>query len=121
MVPSIIAKTFELDEYNYYKTHLSIINGVLPHKVRLTERETDVMASILKTAEKYGEEICFSTTGRRILKKEQGLGNAGLTNYLKALEEKGFIIKNNDTYLIAKLVLVNNKQQEYRFKIKLNG
>ena len=107
----IIKKVLELDRFDYFSTHLRIINPVLP--IQLTPKEIEMLANFMSLEGSIAEDR-FGTTGRKIIKEKMGIGNAGVSNYMKSLKQKSFITEDNE---IRPILFPGNEQQLYQFKL----
>lgn len=112
----IISKSISLDSYNYYKKHLYIINPMLP--VQMTDKEIEVLSVFMSFKGDLAKEP-FSTTGRKIVMNKLSLSHGGLSNYIRQLKDKGFIIGKSYLHILPLLIPEPNTQM-YNFKINLN-
>ena len=110
----ILKKQLELSNRDYYKTHLSIINALLP--VKLSPREIDVLSMFMSFNGDLGKDR-FGATAKKFVRKEFNLSHSGLANYMKSLMGKGFIKKEGDSVIILPLLKPNIKYQLYQFKL----
>ena len=81
-------KQLILPEADYYRTHLAIINGVLPAK--LTNREMDVLAGFMRLKGDIKDNP-FSTSGRKIVRDRLGITGSNLSNLLRSLKQKQIV------------------------------
>ena len=113
----IIQKTLVLEKKEYYEKHLMIINSLIP--APLSNMEIKVLSLFMSLEGDLIEHDRFNTQARKIVSKELDISNAGLSNYLKSLKDKGAIITNLDgTLEIIKLLIAEKDEQFYQFKIK---
>lgn len=110
----IIKKTVELKKDKYYEVHLSIINPVLP--VHLTEMEIKVLAAFMALEGDIAGDR-FGTTARKIVREKLNIKFAGLSNYMKSLQEKGFIRQVNNNFVILPMIQPHSTTQHYQFKL----
>ena len=112
----IIKKTLTLSEEDYYTTHLSIINPLLP--IKMTPKEIEVLGTFMSLKGEIAEADRFGTTCKKIVKEKLDLSDGGLGNYIKTLKEKGFIYYNEEGKLsILDVLQADNGSQGYMFKI----
>lgn len=112
----IIKKTLTLSEEDYYTTHLSIINPMLPNQ--LTPKEIEVLGAFMSLKGDIVSSERFGTSCRKIVKKRLTLSDGGLGNYIKSLKEKGFILLNEEGIMyIPRVLFADNDVQGYMFKI----
>lgn len=112
----IIKKALTLSEEDYYTTHLSIINPMLPRQ--LTPKEIEVLGAFMALRGEIASVERFGTTCRKIVKKNLSLSDGGLGNYIKSLKDKGFILLNDEeTMYIPKVLFADRDSQGYMFKI----
>lgn len=112
----VISKSISLDSSDYYKRHLYIINPMLP--IQLTDKEIDVLSTFMSFTGDLAKEP-FSTTGRKIVMEKLSLSAGGLSNYIRQLKEKGFLVGNSYLQILPILVPESNVQI-YSFKIVKN-
>lgn len=98
---------------DYFVQHLKILNAILP--VQLTGTQIEVLSEFMCEPEEYR----FSTAARKKISRKLGLSRAGMSNYLKQLADKGFLVKEEVddklAYTINKLILPLSVEQEYEF------
>ena len=116
---SIIQKVLKLSKEEFYKKHLLIINHLLP--VQMTKKEAEVLAAFISLEGVLGEHK-FSTLGRKLVMEELGLDPGGLGNYLRFFTKNGYITKDAETkeYKITSILIPNDKEQLYQFKLISN-
>lgn len=116
----IIQQAFKLDKDKYYIVHLGILNAILP--VKLTDKELEVLAAFMGLDENIVEDSYFNPVARKKVLKKLELSPAGLSNHLKAMLDKGFLIKNSITNVITikEFLLPEIDGQGYQFKIIKN-
>ena len=113
----IIQKTLVLEKKEYYEKHLEIINALIP--APLSNMEIKVLALFMSLEGDLIDEDRFNGQARKKVCSELGISNAGLSNYLKSLKDKGSIVTNlNGTLEIIKLLNVESEEQFYQFKVK---
>lgn len=115
----LVAKTLMLDKDVYYETHLTIINGVLP--IKLKPMEISVLAAFMALDGDIVNENRFCTSARKIVKEKLSLSDGGLGNYLKSLRDMKFIIERNNVEIILPFLIPDNKEQSYNFKLIRNN
>jgi hypothetical protein len=105
-----------LKDAQYYIYHLSIINPFLP--IELTPKEREVLGTFMSFKGDLAEKDRFGTTFRKEVKKMLTMSDGGLSNHLTSLRSKG-AIKEDLTGIIqiATILLPEEKQQNYQFKI----
>lgn len=105
-----------LKEAQYYIYHLSIINPFLP--VELTPKERIVLGTFMSFKGDLADKDRFGTTFRKEVKKMLTMSDGGLSNHLSSLKSKGAIRGDlNGVIQIAEILLPEDKQQNYQFKI----
>lgn len=115
-----IKKLLNLPKHEYYETHLSIINCIVPQK--LTPMEVKVLAHFM-ALEGDIAQYRFGPSAKKIIMEELNLKPAGLSNHMSQLFEKGFLKKDGQTKLISiqPILLPEKEEQIYRFKLINNG
>lgn len=111
-----IKKLLKLPKLDYYKVHLSLINCILPTKIRMTPKEIEVIAHFM-SLEGDIAAYRFSTTAKKLIREQLDISPAGLSNYMGSLTEKGFINTNNNITQIIPLLVPADKEQVYLFKL----
>ena len=109
----IIKKQLILSPFDYFSTHLKIINPLLP--VHLTPKEIELLANFMMLNGSISEDR-FGSTGKKIIMNKMNIGPAGISNYLRSLKQKGFISGND----ILSVLYPENEQQGYNFKLIKN-
>lgn len=106
-----------LEKVKYYEMHLNIINSLIP--APLANMEIKVLALFMSLEGDLVQEDRFNSEARKKVCKELGISNSGLGNYLKSLKDKGAIITGlTGNSEIVKLLVAENDEQFYQFKIK---
>lgn len=105
-----ITKVLKLSAIEYYNTHLQLINPLLP--VHLTPKEIEILANFMSFSGILAEDR-FGATARKKVKKTMNLSNAGLSNYMRTLKDKGFITSGK----IVPILFPENGSQAYQFKL----
>lgn len=106
-----IAKTLSLEEKEYYKVHIELINALLP--VKLTNKEAEVLA-VFMTFDGTLAQNRFCTTGKKIVREALSLSHQNLSNYINSLRAKGFINKDDQ---ILPLLFPDKNNQTYMIKL----
>jgi DNA-binding MarR family transcriptional regulator len=110
-----VVKTLRLETLDYYKTHLSIINCILP--VKITNKEIEVLALYMYFSKSL-EDDRFGTVTRKLIRERLGITHQGLSNYINSLVEKSFLIVNqNKEMSIFPLLHPNPDNQVYMLKL----
>lgn len=110
-----IVKTLRLETMDYYKTHLSIINCLLP--VKITGKEIEVLALYMHFSKSL-EDDRFGTNTKKLICQTLGLSHQGMSNYIKSLTVKGFL-KVNQKKEITILPLLHPEANEQTYMLKL--
>lgn len=111
-----IIKALQLSKKQYYKTHLLIINNLLP--VQMTPREAEILAAFMSLEGDIKRDP-FGTSGRKLVREIVGVSAGGLGNYLDQLKKKGFIRGANRDLKILPILIPENKIQLYQFKLEV--
>lgn len=114
----IIQKKLELENLYYYLTHLNIVNALLTNK--LTDKEIEILAGFMSLDKKLTESDMFNTFARKIVKESlKGMSSGSLSNHLKAMIDKGFLVKDEITKKISikEFLLPEDDEQGYQFKV----
>jgi hypothetical protein len=100
----------------YYIYHLSIINPFLP--VELTPKEREVLGTFMSFKGELADKDRFGTSFRKEVKSTLTMSDGGLSNHLSSLKNKGAIKEDlNGNIQVASILLPEEKQQNYQFKI----
>jgi hypothetical protein len=114
----VIKKALKLNREDYYKKHLLIINHILP--VQLTYKEAEVLAHFLALDGSIAIDP-FGTSGRKLVREKMKISAGGLGNYLDQLKTKEFIYEDEHKSLkIVPLLIPENKEQFYQFKLEID-
>ena len=116
-MPEII-KVLKLDKRDYYETHLAFLNCILPKK--LTPMEVKVLAAFMSLEGDIGN-VRFGPSAKKIIMSQLDLKPAGLSNYMISLLSKGFLIKKVDNIEILPILLPQEDEQTYKFKLIKNA
>ena len=113
----IIQKSIlQLKGAEYYTYHLSIINPFLP--VELTPKEREVLGTFMSFKGNLASRDRFGTSFRKEVKTMLSMSDGGLSNHISSLKSKGAIKEDlNGSIQIASILLPEEKQQNYQFKI----
>lgn len=109
-----LRKVLRLSKKDFFETHLSLINCLLPKK--MTPMEIKVVAGFMA----LDGDIAlfrFGPSARKIIMKELGLSPAGLSNYIGSLTAKGFLTVTVDVINILPLLIPQQDEQLYLFKL----
>jgi hypothetical protein len=85
-------RVLELEPKEYYLQHLKILNIFLP--IKLTETEMIFLSCFMAIDNPLAEYDRFNTAFRKMVKKEMGIVDAGVTNYIRSLSAKKAIKQN---------------------------
>lgn len=110
----VIQKKVELGHVDYFKTHLSIINPLLPEKHRFTPMEIEVLAHFM-AIEGDLAAYRFGASAKKLVMETLNLKPSGLSNYFRTLLDKQLLRKEGDLYKIWDLLIPETDVQEYRF------
>ena len=113
-----ITKLLRLAKYEYYEMHLSIISPFLPE--RLTTMEIKVLSRFM-ALEGDIAIYRFGSTARKVVKENLELTTAGLSNYMRTLTEKKFLVHNGDLIEILPILFPEKQEQTYMFKLLNEG
>jgi hypothetical protein len=113
-----IKKALSLNKAEYYETHLSVINCILP--VKMTPMEIEVIAAFMGLEGDIAQ-YRFGPSAKKIVMAQKKLSPAGLSNYIRYLTEKGFLTKAGDIVSILPLLIPEQTEQFYLFKFKNTG
>jgi hypothetical protein len=109
-----IRKLLKLPKLEYYRVHLSFINCILPKK--MTPMQLSVLAAFM-SLEGDIAQYRFGPSAKKIVMKELGISPAGLSNYIGDLLEAEFLIKTGDVITIWPLLVPEEVEQIYSFKL----
>lgn len=109
-----IAKTLRLEQKEYYSTHLSIINCLLP--VRITTKEIEVLTLFMCLYGVY-EHDRFGTTAKKIIREALNLSHQSLYNYIASLTKKKMLFIDTKGIHILPILQPDPQQQSYMIKL----
>lgn len=116
-----VSKLLKLGKTDYYETHLSIMNCILPKK--MTPMEIKVLAAFM-SLEGDVALYRFGPTAKKIVMssvkppEKKPLSPAGLSNYIGELLEKGFLEQRGDIIEILPVLIPEPNSQTYRLKLE---
>lgn len=110
-----IAKNVLLESIEYYSTHLSLINCVLP--VKLKPKEIEVLAHFMAFKEDPENER-FSSHNRKIVRNRLNISHGGLSNYINSLRDKKFLTGRGKDVNILPILIPDSAEQTYMFKLR---
>jgi len=119
MIMPEIKKKLELSESQYYYTHLSFINCILPTENRMMDKEMEVLAAFMSLNGDLSSHR-FGRSGKKIVKEKLNLSDSSLSNYIGtsgSLFRKRLILRTGDIITIAPILFPEKDQQVYMFKI----
>ena len=109
-----IGKTLRLEKIDFYTTHLSLINCVLP--VKLKPKEIEVLSHFM--AFEHDPEVArFGSDNRKIVRNRLNISHGGLSNYINSLREKNFLTGKGSAVEVLPLLRPDNNVQTYMFKL----
>lgn len=114
----IIKKALTLDRLDYFEKHLLIINHLLPEQ--MTPMQAKVLAAFMSFTGDLAKDP-FSTLGRKLVREKLTLSPGGLGNYLKQLNDKGFLLTEGEGYKILPILIPESKEQFYQFKLSIKN
>lgn len=110
-----IRKRVLVNRYEYYKTHLYLMNCVLP--VKFAPKEIEVLASFMSLSGDIAKDR-FGTSARKMVKENLNITAAGMSNYIRFLKNKGFLkIGEDGKYTILPILFPEEKEQFYQFRL----
>lgn len=109
-----ILKHLSLHKEKYFETHLSFINCVLPTK--MTPMEIKVVSSFMSLEGELAN-YRFGPTAKKVVMAHLNISPAGLSNYINALLDKGFLIRAGDVLSIFPILVPAPDEQSYVFKL----
>lgn len=110
-----LKKQLKLPKTQYYTKHLTIVNIFLP--VQLTPKEIEVLAAFMSLEGDIADQR-FGTSARKMVMAQLGVKPGGLGNYLKSLQSKGFLIKEEtQKFKILPMLHPTPTTQNYMFQL----
>lgn len=114
----VIRKRIDLlNNEDFIEKYLQIIHLLLP--VQLDKKEIDVLSSFLSLDKSITEDDMFNTFARKKVKDKLSLSSAGLSNYLRTLIDKAYLLKNKQTGTIKVNPIIIPKSNDYEFIINI--
>jgi predicted transcriptional regulator len=108
-------KAVKLSKLDYYKTHLSLANCLLP--IKMTSKEIEVLANFMVLEGDIAAHR-FGKTAKEIVRKRLGITPTGLSNYFRSLTNKRFLKEDIDSkYVIWPVLIPEANEQLYMFKL----
>lgn len=110
-----IVKQLKLEKLEYFETHLSIVNCFLP--IKLTPMEIKVLSSFMSLNGDIAKDR-FGTSAKKLVRTHLGnMSPASMSNYIKDLKEKGFLLEEGNTLSILPILFPKGDEQLYMFKL----
>lgn len=113
-----IKKALVLPTLEYYETHLSLLNCILP--VKMTPMEIKVLATFMSLTGEVAK-YRFGPTAKKIvmsnIKDKKPLSPAGLSNYMGSLKRKKLLLGEEDMLSIHPILVPEDVEQLYRFRL----
>jgi len=109
-----IVKTLRLEMFDYYQTHLSIVNCLLPSKI--TNKEIEIL-SLFMCFDGILEDDRFGTTAKKMIRERLALSHQGLSNYITSLTKKKLLSVENEKIKILPILHPNRDEQSYMIKL----
>lgn len=114
----LIQQVLNLEQGDYYKKHLAIINCLLP--TYLTDKEIEVLAAFMSLDKHITEDDMFNTVARKKVRASLELSPGGLGNHLKSMIRKKVIDKNEITNKLTIKGFIFPEEQTQGYQIKIN-
>lgn len=96
----ILQKTLRLSAEEFYRMHLSLVNSLSSEK--MTEKEVDVLVAFMTLDKNITQDDMFNSLARKHVKQKlNNMSAGGMSNNLRTLINKGFLIKNEITKKIT--------------------
>ena len=111
----VITKTLRLEKIEYYITHLSIVNCVLP--VKLTPKEIEVLAWFMSFDGDMAKDR-FGTKAKKTVRIAMTLTHQGLSNYMRSLADKKFLLERDGKMEILPILHPNKDKQKYMLTLQ---
>lgn len=111
----VIKQDFNLNELEFYQTHLKVLNAVLP--INITNKEIEILAEFMTLPKELTNGNLFNTQARKNVSEKLSLKEGGMNNHIKNMKKKGLIIGNTNELKIAPALIPSNKVQGYDFKL----
>lgn len=115
-----IKKTIRLNIEDYYQTHLSIVNNVLPPQVRMTQPEILVLSRFMSLKGEL-ESYRFGPTAKKEVMGNLNISPQSISNHLKSLRDKGLLYYIGDILNIRDILFPDKLQQVYNICIINNN
>lgn len=112
----VFKKTYTLESREYCAQNLSILNVFLP--VELTKKEIEFLSYFMAIDNPLAEMDRFNSAFKKIVRREMGISDGGMTNYMTALKKKG-IIKESDSGILYIIPSIFPDKEEVIFNIKV--
>lgn len=100
--------------FEYYQTHLSVINCLLP--VKNTNKEIEIL-SLFMCFDGILEDDRFGTTAKKMIRNKLGLSHQGLSNYMTSLIRKRMLSIEEEKIKILPILHPNRDEQIYMIKL----
>ncbi len=117
---NIIRKKMSFNRLEYFKKYIEIVSIIL--NVPLVEMEINVLASFLSLDKGITEDYMFNTVARKKVMESLKLSPGGLSNYIRSLISKGYLLKSeiNDSIKIRSGLFLKNDLQDFQIRLVNN-
>ena len=88
--------------------------------IKMTKKEIVVLAAFMSIKGDLAINR-FGPQCKKLVMQRANLSPAGLSNFLKGLKEKKFLFEENNVIKILQILIPNDLEQTYIFKISKNG
>lgn len=110
----------EVESGEFFKTYLTVINGIL----HLTEKEIEVLAEFMLLQSDdttlVKSPLLFGAKNRAIVRKQLGMSQYNLNNYIKSLKDKRILLENEDVLYINPPLSVLRDGDSVKIEVNLN-
>jgi len=111
-----LRKTLVASGFRRAKIHLLMINMFV--EVGLSEKELEVLANFISAPENLKQTYMFNTAVRKYVCQQSGICNKGISNHLKSMINKKFIVRDPITKLLSISPNLLPTNQIYHIEIK---
>lgn len=93
VIEMLIEKKTEFSNIEYYQKHLELVRVIYGYDIQ--DREIDLISAFLSLDKRLTARDEFNTNAKKEVRKILKLSDSSMSNLIKSLVNKGFIIKDS--------------------------
>ena len=114
---NLLTKSIKVKPKDFYRSHLNIVNAILPEDKKLTKPELSLLSVVIAYSNDYFKENPFCTEARRAIRKELEISHQTLTNRINTLLDKSILYVKDEVIKVQESILINDTVLKYAIQI----